>query len=98
MLCILHWRNKVEEFSPTLHYIEGPHNILAVNVSRLHCLVTPAQIAERKSLLDPAVVSKDEDELYLLEQEYGGLHDDEIWQSLECYLNLLECHILFILH
>ncbi len=32
----------------------------------------------------------DEDELYLLEQEYAGFNDDEIWQALECYLNLPE--------
>jgi hypothetical protein len=28
--------------------------------------------------------------LYLLEQEYAGLNDDEIQQVLECYLNLPE--------
>ncbi|KAL7480768.1 hypothetical protein ACHAW6_006436 [Cyclotella cf. meneghiniana] len=26
---VVHWHNKVEEFSPTLHYIEGPCTILA---------------------------------------------------------------------
>jgi hypothetical protein len=87
---VLRWHNHVEEFSPTLHYIEDPRNILADNLSWLHCLVTPAQIAEGKSLVDPAVVSNDEDELYFLEQEYTGLNDDEIWQMLECYLNLPE--------
>jgi hypothetical protein len=40
---VLRWCNKVEEYSSTLHYIEGPRNILADNLSRLHCLVTPAQ-------------------------------------------------------
>jgi hypothetical protein len=73
-----------------LHYIEAPRNILADNLSWLHCLVTPVQITKGKSLLDPAVVSDDKDELYLFEQEYIGLHDDEIWQVLECYLNLTE--------
>jgi hypothetical protein len=28
---VLRWCNKVEEFSPTLHYIEGPHNIITDN-------------------------------------------------------------------
>ena len=46
--CILQWQTKVEEFSPMLHYIEGPCNILADNQSWLHCLVTPAQITEGK--------------------------------------------------
>ena len=65
---VLHWHNKVEEFSPTLHYIEDPQNILAGNLSRLHRLVTPTQIVEGKSLIDPSVVSDDKDELYFLEQ------------------------------
>jgi hypothetical protein len=51
---VLRWRTKIKEFSPMLHYIEGPHNILANNLSRLHCLVTPAQIAEGKKLVEPA--------------------------------------------
>ncbi len=44
-----------------LHYIEGPHNILANNHSRLHRLVTPAQITEGKELVEPAEVSKKEE-------------------------------------
>ncbi|KAL7477140.1 hypothetical protein ACHAW6_002948 [Cyclotella cf. meneghiniana] len=47
---VLCWHNEVKEFSPTLHYIECPHNILADNLSRLHCLVTLAQIMEGKIL------------------------------------------------
>jgi hypothetical protein len=39
---ILRWCTKIEEFSPILHYIEGLHNILANNLSRLHSLVTQA--------------------------------------------------------
>ena len=87
---VLRWRNKVEEYSPTLHYIEGPRNILADNLSRLHRLVTPAQIVEGKSLVDPAVVSDDEDEGYFLDQEYAGLDDIELAEAFECYLNLPE--------
>ena len=86
---VLRWCNKVKEFSPTLHYSEGP-SILADNLSWLYCLVTPAQIAEGQSLIDLAVVSDDKDELYLLEQESTGLNDDEIGKALECYLNLPE--------
>jgi hypothetical protein len=55
--CVLHWRSKIEEFLPMLHYIEGPRNILANNFSRLHRLVTPAQIVEGKKLVEPAEVS-----------------------------------------
>ncbi len=53
---VLRWHTKIEEFSPILNYIEGPRNILADTLSRLCCLVTPAQIAEGKKLVDPAEV------------------------------------------
>ncbi len=72
-----------------LHYIEGPHNILANNLSRLHCLVTLAQIAEGNKLVEPAeVFNKEEDKAYFLNQEFSGLYDDDILECIECYLNL----------
>ncbi len=79
----------VVAFSPMLHYIEGPCNILADNLSRLHCIVTPAQIAEGKKLIEPTEVSnEEEDKAYLLDQEYSGLYDNNVWECIECYLNL----------
>ncbi len=87
--CVLRWHTKIEEFLPILHYIEGPHNILANNLSRLHCLVTLAQIAEGKKLIEPAEVSiEEEDKAYFLDQEYSGLYDEDVWECIECYLNL----------
>jgi hypothetical protein len=86
---VLCWRTKIEEFSPMLHYIEGPHNILADNLSKLHRLVTPAQIAEGKTLVELAVVSiEEEDKAYFLDQEYSGLYNENLWECIECYLNL----------
>jgi hypothetical protein len=67
---VLRWCTKIEEFSPILHYIEGPSNILADNLSRLHHLVTPAQIAEGKKFVEPADVSiEEEDEAFFLDQK-----------------------------
>jgi hypothetical protein len=87
--CVLHWRTKIEQVSPILHYIKGPRNILADNLSRLHCLVTPAQIAEGKKLLEPAEVSiEEEDEAYFLDQKYSGLYNEDVWEWIECFLNL----------
>jgi hypothetical protein len=80
---------KIEQFS-SLDVI-GPHNILANNYSRLHCLVTPAQIAEGKKLVEPTEVSnKERDEVYFLDQEYSCLYDDKVWECVVCYLNLPE--------
>jgi hypothetical protein len=85
----LRWSTKIEEFPPMLHYIEGPCNILANNLSRLHCQVTPAQIAEGKKIVEPAEVSnEEEDKAYFLDQEYSGLYDEDVWECIECYLNL----------
>jgi hypothetical protein len=79
---------KIKEFSPMLHLIKGPHNILANNLSRLHCLVTPAQIVKGKKLLELAEASnEEEDKAYLLDQEYSGIYDEDIWECIECYLN-----------
>jgi hypothetical protein len=89
MQCLLHWSTKIEECSPTLHYIKGPHKILANNLSRLHRLVTPAQIAEGKKLVEPTEVSiEEEDIVYFLDQEYSGLYNEDVWECIECYLNL----------
>jgi hypothetical protein len=86
---VLRWGTKIEEFSSMLHYIKGPHNILANNLSRLHCLVTPAQIAEGKNLVEPVEVSiEEEDKAYFLDQEYSGLYNKSVWECIECYLNL----------
>ncbi len=67
--CVLCWRTKIDKLSPILHYIKGPRNILADNLSRLHPLVTPAQIPEGKKLVEPAEVSiEEEDKAYFFDQ------------------------------
>jgi hypothetical protein len=76
---VLCWHTKIEVFSPILHYIKGPCNILADNLSRLHCLVTPAQIAEGKKLVESVEVSiEEEDKAYFLDQEYSGLYNEDV--------------------
>jgi hypothetical protein len=89
---VLCWSTKIEECSPILHYIKGPCNILAGNLSKLHCLVTPAQIAEGKKLAEPGEVSnEEEDEAYFLDQEYSGLYDEDVC-TLGLMANLKETH------
>ncbi len=68
--CKLRSHTEIKEVLPMLHYIKGPRNILANNLSRLHHLVTPAQIAKRKKLIEPAEVSIEKEyEAYFLDQE-----------------------------
>jgi hypothetical protein len=71
---------KIEQFS-SLNVI-GPLQYCSHNSLRLHCLVTPAQIAERKKPVEPVEVSKQEEdyEVYFLDQEYSGLYDDKVWE------------------
>jgi hypothetical protein len=86
---VLRWCTKIEEFSPILHYIKGSCNILADKLSRLHHLVTLAQIAKGKKLVELAEVSnEEEDKAYFLDQKYSGLYDNNVWDLIECYLNL----------
>ena len=48
--------------------------MLADNLSWLHCLVTLAQIANGKKLIESAVVTDNEDDDgYFLDQEFSGL-------------------------
>ncbi len=80
---VLCWHTKIEEFSPMLHYIEGPLNILANNLSRIHHLIILAQIAEGKKLVEPAEVSnKEENKVYFLDKENSGLNDNEVWECI----------------
>jgi hypothetical protein len=68
--CVLCWHTKIEELSPMLHYIECPCNILANNLSRLHCLDTLAHIAKGKKLIEAAEDSnKEGDKLYFLDKD-----------------------------
>ncbi len=44
-----------------------------------------------EKIIEPAVVSDDEDDDgCFLDQEFSVLYDDDIWDCIECYLNLPE--------
>ncbi len=46
---------------------------------------------EGKKLVEPAEISnEEEDKAYFLDQEYSGLFDENVWECIECYLNLPE--------
>ena len=87
---VLRWRNKIEEYSPILHYIEGPKNVLADNFSRLHRKITPEQLAKGKNLVNISPDDDYDDNAYFIDQYYSGIHDEEIFDMFDCYLNLPE--------
>ena len=88
---VLRWRNKIEEYSPILHYIEGPKNLLADNMSRLQRLITPALLAEGKNLVDTSPDLEDNEEhMFYVDLSYSGIQDTDIFDVLECYLNFPE--------
>ena len=89
---VLHWQNKIEEFSRWLHYIEGEKHIVADNLSHLLQLPTRSQITEGKKLVEPAIVSEDEDDKdrFLAWCKDSGCLDKDIYSIFECYLNLPE--------
>jgi hypothetical protein len=43
-----------------------------------------------KKLVEPAEVTDDEEEYeaYFMDQEFSSLYDEDVWECLECYLNL----------
>ncbi len=72
-------------------WYERPPQYSSHNYSRLHCLITLAQIAEGKKLVEPTEISiEEEDKVYFLDQEYSGLYDENVWECIECYLNLTD--------
>ncbi len=73
---------------------ERPLQYSSHNYSRLHYLITLAQIAEGKKLVEPTEVSiEDYFEVYFLDQEYSGLHDDKFGSVLSVISTYLKLHI-----
>jgi hypothetical protein len=68
----------VDEYGPTIHYIEGPCNVNADTISRLLRKDVPSALARKKAA---HIGSNSElESLY-----FSGTDDKEI---LECFLNL----------
>ena len=101
---VLRWQSYVEEYSPKLHYIEGPKNILADNLSRLHRLPTPTELSTAPS---PVPVSEkyepDEVDGYFIDDEieafhnaldYSSVSEPLIEELIDFYLNLPKIDIL----
>eukprot|EP00957_Ditylum_brightwellii_P112374 8567486-Ditylum_brightwellii.AAC.1 len=76
----LHWRNKIDEFTPILHYIKGPKNILADSFSIFKRLIVPAQLGKGKNLVKPACVTDKEgdNDTFFFKQACSGVYDKDI--------------------
>ncbi len=79
----LHWISCVDESGPTIHYIEGPRNVIADTFSWLLRKDAPSILVEKKAV---HVVSDSE-----LESFYLSLTDNE--EILQCFLNLPCCFL-----
>ncbi len=77
----LHWISYVDEYGPNIHYIEGPHNVIADTFSRLARKDVPSTLVGKKAT---HVGSNSE-----LESLYLSLIDDE--EIHQCILNLPCC-------
>ncbi len=77
----LHWISYVDEYGPTIKYIEGPHNVIVDTFSRLPRKDMPSTLVGKKTT---HVVSNSE-----LESLYSSLIDDK--EILQCFLNLPCC-------
>ncbi len=77
------WISYVDEYGPTIHYIEGPHNVIADTFSRLSRKDMPSTLVGKKAA---HIVSNSE-----LESLYSSLIDNE--EILQCFLSL-PCYLL----
>jgi hypothetical protein len=79
----LRWISYVDEYGPTIHYIEGPHNVIADTFSKLLRKDVPSTLVGKKAA---HVVSDSESKSLFL-----SLIDDK--EILQCFLNLLCCYL-----
>ncbi len=79
----LRWISYVDEYGPTLHYIEGPCNVIADTFSKLSRKDVPSALVGKKVA---HIVSNSESNNEI-ESLGSSLTDDK--EILECLLNLL---------
>ena len=81
------WRCYLEEYSPTIHYLPGPENVLADNMSRLERLPesfkNPARNAPLHTFNDPL---RDQNEQESSLESFYSIYDEP--EVIECMLNL----------
>jgi len=82
----LRWISHVNEYGPTLHYVEGPLNVIADTLSRLSCNDIDIDSSALVGKKAASVVSDSES----IERHSSLIDDREI---LECLLNLPCLHL-----
>ena len=98
---VLRWRAYLEEYSPTLHYIEGPKNVIADTFSRLHRQDETPVLEGKNVHIAPNVTRRpslkrkiSNDTNTMQDAYYSILEDKELVECFlalpneECYLNL----------
>ncbi len=78
----LRWISYVDEYGPTLHYIKGPHNVIADTFSRLSHKDVPSALGGKKVAHNVSNSESNNE----IESLGSSLTDDK--EILECLLNL----------
>ena len=92
----LRWISYVDEYGPTLHYVEGPANVVADTFSRLSRNDTPTSSTVGKKHRSPTDNNSESDDETPLDNFFSFTEDSEMLEcfaclpSEECYLNLPE--------
>jgi hypothetical protein len=76
------WISYVDEYGPELHYVEGPHNVIAVTFSRLLCSDVSSPLMVKKA----AYADSDSESGNRNESSHSSLMDDR--DIIDCRMNL----------
>jgi hypothetical protein len=78
----LHWISYVDEYGPELHYVEGPHNVIADTFSRLLCSNVSSPLVGKKA----SNVLSNSESTNRNELSHSLLMDDK--DIIDCPMNL----------
>ena len=89
MLCFLRWNSYIEAYSPILHYIEGPKNVIADTFSRLHCKDETSVFKEKNITIDPNISKQP-----IINCKVSGTTNNEnTYYSILDYKELINCFL-----
>jgi hypothetical protein len=86
--CVFQWHNKIDEFSPWLHYGQGKKEHSCNHSLSSPLPPHPCSDCKGEEIGKPAAVSdNDKDKVYIINYDWSGIYDIEILKSCEYYHN-----------